>query len=105
MPTLPDARADLEAQQGRTDDGDLEPRLIYRRMVARLERIDDKDAARQALAEILGQVPIERREGRPVAVIDAGQALASVAQIDNGGSGGALRLLSTAVPALIVDLG
>lgn len=82
------ARADLNALAQREQAGVIDLRLIYRQLVARLEPTEEKAAAREALREILGEVRVKARREGPVAIIDAGQALASMAQVHFNGSGG-----------------
>lgn len=86
------ARADLAAAQTPIT-GHIDPRIIHRRMLARLGQTADRTALRAALADILGAVEISGTTNGPVAKIEQGRAMAAL--VDNSGSGGALRLIST----------
>jgi DNA invertase Pin-like site-specific DNA recombinase len=88
------AQRELE-QAHRPPVAPIDPRIIHRRVVAQLDAIEDKPAARQALGEILGRVEIVALPTGPVARIDQGRALAAL--VENSGSGGALQLFSTLI--------
>ena len=94
------AQAELTAAQAPIT-GQIDPRVIHRRMLARLGQTADRAALRQALADVLGAVEIATTPDGPVARIEQGRAMAAL--VENGGSGGALRLISTA-PVLVLAL-
>lgn len=79
------AEAELAAAQTKPP-GAIDPRIIHRRVLARLDQTHDRAALRQALADILGSVEIAATAEGPVARIDQGRAMAAL--VDNSGSGG-----------------
>lgn len=86
--------AKLELEQAQRPDGPpIDPRVMHRRLVAQLDEVEDRAAARAALAEILGEVKIVALPSGVVARIDKGRAVAAL--VEKSGSGGALRLIST----------
>jgi site-specific DNA recombinase len=88
------AAAELAAlQASEPAESRLDPRMIYRRMLGKLALLDDKDAVRNALAELLGPVTIEATATGAIARIDTGHVL--TACVENDGSGGRIRPIST----------
>lgn len=88
------AQAELE-QAARPAGPPIDPRVMHRRLVAQLDEVEDRAAARAALADILGEVQIVALPSGAVARIDKGRAVAAL--VEKSGSGGALRLISTYV--------